>query len=756
MPACLIFPYICNKFIIENMRFKLLSLLMSVLLFLPVAAQQVSVSPVPHDVSWGDPAFPNNISFYVVGADKADKSAVDILNATVRIVGMSDRIDGRRFPKAKPIIIGEYGDRAVREYRKNIPQKAEGYYLNVTAGQAVIAGRDGRGTFYGVQTFLQLLKPSMVMQCEIVDYPSITERGVIEGFYGNPWSHEDRLRQFEFYGQNKLNTYVYGPKDDPYHRARWRVPYPDNEAAQLKELIDAAHRNKVKFVWAIHPGGDIKWTLEDYRFIIEKFELMYGLGVRTFAVFFDDIRGEGTRADKQAELMNHLTDEFVRRHEGVDPLIMCPTQYNRNWSHGDYLSTLGTEMYPEVQIMWTGNSVVDMIEENDMKWINDQIRRKAYIWLNYPVNDYCQSRLLMGKTYGNGLNISNMVGGFCSNPMEYAEASKLSIYSIADYAWNMAAYNPEKSWSRAMKVLMPTCHEAFRIFCENNVDIGYSGHGLRREGESPDFDPTSEDSLSEYFAKMIWAADNILADEVNNPEMISEVRPWVESMRLLGLRGQMYINMLNDLAEKDSVAFVGHSRAQFQLEQRQKSIISRNFEGSIVKARPVVSGDVITPWLAEKIDELIESYCRSFSYGHEYFPVQSIEDGEYFIKVNGEYLTNVNANPEMTGDYPVFVAERDMVNPQRQQWVIEQNPQNGRYKIYNKQDGRYVNELGAFWRRKSSAYSPQWNTYLLVKMDGKWSIQNAEKGGDSFWTREGDRITNRGSGEYIFEIEEIK
>ena len=128
---------------------------------------------------------------------------------------------------------------------------------------------------------------------------------------------------------------------------------------------------------------------------------------------------------------------------------------------------------------------VDMIEENDMKWINDQIRRKAYIWLNYPVNDYCQSRLLMGKTYGNGLNISNMVGGFCSNPMEYAEASKLSIYSIADYAWNMAAYNPEESWSRAMKVLMPTCHEAFRIFCENNVDIGYSGHGLRREGESP-------------------------------------------------------------------------------------------------------------------------------------------------------------------------------------------------------------------------------------------------------------------------------
>ena len=749
-------PLDYRKYLFDDMRITLFSLLLSVLSFLPAVAQQTDISPVPHHISWGDAAFPNNVSFYLVGADKADKDAVEMLKSKVRIVGMSDKIDCRRFPETKPILIGEFGDKVVAKFKKHVPEAEEGYYLNVTDSQVVIAGRDCRGTFYGVQTFLQLLKPSIVMQCEIVDYPSVSERGVIEGFYGNPWSHENRLRQFDFYGLNKLNTYVYGPKDDPYHRARWRVPYPDKEAAQLKELIDAAHRNKVKFVWAIHPGGDIKWTLEDYRYIIEKFELMYGLGVRTFAVFFDDIGGEGTRADKQAELMNHLTDEFVRRHEGVDPLIMCPTQYNKNWSHGDYLSTLGTEMYPEVQIMWTGNSVVDMIEENDMKWINEQIRRKAYIWLNYPVNDYCQSRLLMGKTYGNGLDINDMVGGFCSNPMEYAEASKLSLYSIADYTWNMPAYDPVASWNRAMKALMPTCHEAFRIFCENNVDIGYSAHGLRREGESPNFDPTSKESLSESFAKLVWAADNVLADEVNHPEMLAEIRPWVESMRLLGLRGQMYLNMLNDLAERDSVAFVGHARAQFQLEQQQKAIISRNFDGSIVKAKPVVSGDVITPWLAEKTSELISAYRQSFSYGHEYFPVQAIEDGEYFIKVNGEYLTNVNASPEMTGDYPVFVAERDMINPQRQQWVIERNPQNGRYKIYNKQDGRYINELGAFWRRKTIAYSPQWNTYLLVGMDGKWSIQNAEKGGDTFWTREGNRITVKGDGEYIFEIEKIK
>ena len=120
--------------------------------------------------------------------------------------------------------------------------------------------------------------------------------------------------------------------------------------------------------------------------------------------------------------------------------------------------------------MWTGNSVVDMIERGDMEWINKQLGRKAFIWLNYPVNDYCQSRMLMGKTYGNGLDINEMVSGFCSNPMEYAEASKVSLYSIADYTWNMPQYDAVRSWQQAITELMPTASEPFRWFCENNID----------------------------------------------------------------------------------------------------------------------------------------------------------------------------------------------------------------------------------------------------------------------------------------------
>ena len=546
------------------------------------AAQTVTISPLPQKVTWGECTFANDAQFYIVGANTADVDAVNVLTEKLNIVGVSDKVNAKKFPQAKPVIIGDVQDKAVAKYKKLVPEAAEGYYLNVSADQVVIAGRDNSGTFYGVQSFIQVMSAPKVMQCEISDYPSVTERGVIEGFYGNPWSHADRLRQFDFYGKNKLNIYVYGPKDDPYHRSHWRQPYPEKEAAQLKELVDAAHKNKVKFVWAIHPACDIKWGMEDYNNIVNKLNLMYEIGVRTFAVFFDDVSGEGARADMQTDVMNYLTDEFVRKHSDVEPLIMCPSQYNKNWSGGDYLSTL-SKMYPEIRVMWTGNSVVDMIGENDMQWINDQIKRKAFIWLNYPVNDYCQSRLLMGKTYGNDLNINDMVSGFCSNPMEYAEASKVSLYSIADYAWNMPSYNSETSWERALKELMPTSHEAFRIFCENNVDLGVTYHGLRRDGESPKFDSKSFETLSDSFAELVWAADNLLADEVNSPEMLAEIRPWVESMRLLGVRGQMYLNMVKDLENKDSVAFVGHYKALTKLTQKQKAIVSRDYEGSIVK-----------------------------------------------------------------------------------------------------------------------------------------------------------------------------
>jgi len=149
-----------------------------------------------------------------------------------------------------------------------------------------LVGSDERGTFYGMQTVSQLLKEGNLPQINITDYPDVRYRGVVEGFYGKPWSYEDRVSQLKFYGANKLNTYIYGPKNDPFHSSpNWRKPYPQEEAARMAELVKLAKSNKVDFVWAIHPGQDIRWNDEDRELLLQKFGQMYDLGIRSLQCF---------------------------------------------------------------------------------------------------------------------------------------------------------------------------------------------------------------------------------------------------------------------------------------------------------------------------------------------------------------------------------------------------------------------------------------------------------------------------------------
>lgn len=100
-----------------------------------------------------------------------------------------------------PIYLGIQGDKIIRKYKKNIPNKAEGYYLGIEKDKIVVAGADEQGLFYGVQTLAQLLTLSKLPLAQVTDYPDLPYRGVVEGFYGTPWSQDARLRQLEFYGK---------------------------------------------------------------------------------------------------------------------------------------------------------------------------------------------------------------------------------------------------------------------------------------------------------------------------------------------------------------------------------------------------------------------------------------------------------------------------------------------------------------------------------------------------------------------------
>lgn len=718
---------------------------------IPAASQIVELSPVPRQASWGDAAFSRPESFTLSAPSDLDPVVLKAVNSKFRIQDSS-----------LPLIVGKRGDSQVGSVESKIPVTAEGYYLSVTPSGVTVAGNDDAGLFYGIQTLSQIVSVPQVMSVEITDWPSISARGVIEGFYGNPWSFADRMRQFDFYGANKLNIYIYGPKDDPYHHSRWYEPYPEDKAAEIRQLVAHAADNKVRFVWAMHPGNSIA-TEDDRSKALTKFELMYDMGIRDFAVFFDDISAESV--DNQISYLNFLTDKFVRAHNDISEMIVCPTQYNKAWSGGDYLSKMGSKLYPGIRIMWTGNSVVDMIQKEDCDWFKSQTGRDPFIWLNYPVNDYGLHHLLMGPLTGNGKNIANNVSAFCSNPMQYAEASMVALYGIADYSWNIEAYDPQSCWERSMAVLLPGHTAALRTFCIHNVDVGPSTHGLRLYDESPEFkaltdkypklNAESADAYAGQFAGIKDAADELLA--IEDAPLVNEIREFIQYFGYQGQRGLALVDMSRALESGQSDAFVAAYRQYAACTEAAETLVSRGYQGSIQSVAPRTGSLYVEPFIKNTAGELAAAFRESgVEYPSDLFPAQVVENGIYRIVVDGKYLTNVSGSR-----YPTLKGDIDEVNPGRQQWVITLDPETNRYKIVNEWDKRYVNEKGEFTVNESTnPYESAWHSYQVYRIGDRYAIQNAGSAGNNYWEAGSNRLQKSSVNEmsedmFIFDIQPV-
>lgn len=645
-------------------------------------AQHMAVQPVPQEVQMGGRTLSFPTALHLVGSDEANVHAVELLRSLLpdAVPCSSASAAGRQYR----ILIGEKNDKSVKKYRRQIPPHAEGYYLSVGKKEIVVAGYDERGTYYGVQTLRQLLSAALsesmsrsasspksasassvspasasasevalsdsasLPEITVKDYPAVRYRGVVEGFYGTPWSHEARLRQLRFYGENKMNTYIYGPKNDPYHSCPgWRKPYPEKESAQIRELVKVAAENEVNFVWAIHPGQDIKWNDEDRRLLIAKLESMYNLGVRSFAVFFDDISGEGTDPHRQADLLNYIDRHFVKAKPDVTPLVMCPTEYNRSWSNpkGNYLTTLGEKLDPSIQIMWTGDKVVADIKEESMEWINARIRRPAYIWWNFPVSDYVRDHLLLGPVYGNDTHIASAMSGFVTNPMEHAEASKIAIYGVADYAWNPGQYDARQTWEAAIREVLPGAAGELQFFAAHNSDLGINGHNYRRE-ESVEVKPVADRFLKSYLTDGTWrtedyqqllsltrrmqsASDILLVDTENRP-LIEEITPWLLQFKLLGEIGEETLQLTQLIANGSvSESFLSSYRHIRALQQQLYLNDQRyNQNGYQPGMRP--ASLVIKPLIDQTFVAAVERYNRltgsSLAATVEYSPHKLVSD----------------------------------------------------------------------------------------------------------------------------------
>ncbi len=461
-----------------------------------------------------------------------------------------------------------------------IPQKEGAYGIIIKPGKLFVLAYDEAGAFYARQTIIQLLSETkgdrylyaqkdpvegqsieqLVMGNQlplgdIYDWPDMPFRGSIEGYYGKPWSHDDRKAQFEFYGRNKLNTYIWAPKDDPYHHGvKSYELYPEKEAAEIRELCDVARKNHVKFIWMVHPANTIQWVNNggkpDLDRLVTKLEAMYDLGVRDFAVSVDDSGGDIGKAENQVTLCNYIKTHFIDKKSDVGPLIMCPTGYNKAWANTTYLKTLGDGLHKDILVMWTGDNVCADITVQGQEWIQKTLGRPTFIWWNWPVHDYCPAHLALGRTYGleQDPKMRELMTGFSSNPMALAEASKTGLFGVGDYSWNIMGFQSDENWKDGMKRLYPSSHAALQTFANHNSDLGNNYHRYRRE-ESVAFAPTAEkltksmkenkldqEALAAARAefKALKAATEVIASAPDTKLLAEEIAPWIALSAELG------------------------------------------------------------------------------------------------------------------------------------------------------------------------------------------------------------------------------
>lgn len=349
-----------------------------------------------------------------------------------------------------------------------VPSQDEGYALRVASSEIMLGGVDAPGQFYAVKTLSQLIVDGRIPGVFVSDYPSMSLRGTVEGFYGPPWTHTERLDHLDFLGDTKANTYIYAPKKDPYHRDQWREPYPDDKLVELKQLVERAKANHVRFTFALSPGVSICYSSSaDVQAVQNKFQAMYDIGIRSFSIPLDDIEykewncegdritfgepGPGSAAAAQVTLLNTIQQEFIATHEDVEPLQMVPTEYD-DLKDTAYKQILREKLNPEVEVMWTGTDVIAAeITIDQAEQAANLFGRNVFVWDNFPVNDYWETigRVLLAPYDRRESGLSDHVSGLVSNPMNEAAASKLAMFTMNDFSWNDRGYDRAVSGRQA-------------------------------------------------------------------------------------------------------------------------------------------------------------------------------------------------------------------------------------------------------------------------------------------------------------------
>lgn len=269
--------------------------------------------------------------------------------------------------------------------------------------------------------------------------------GVVEGFYGRPWTMEQRRELFKREQKWKLNAYLYAPKDDLKHRMYWRDLYTPQEAGELQNLIASAQEHHVEFIYAISPGLDISFSNpKEIASLKRKIDQVWEIGCRSFALLFDDIESEMCPADKDAfssfaNAQVHITNEVYEHLKEPKTFLFCPTDYcgvfcTPSVTQSRYLRTVGEKLHHGIDVLWTGPKVVsNEISVESIEEVTAVIKRAPVIWDNIHANDYDPQRMMLGPFKNRPVELIPKLRGILTNPNCEFELNFVAIHTLATW-----------------------------------------------------------------------------------------------------------------------------------------------------------------------------------------------------------------------------------------------------------------------------------------------------------------------------------
>jgi hyaluronoglucosaminidase len=425
-------------------------------------------------------------------------------------------------------------------------------------------------------------------------------RGVIEGFYGHPWTHQQRLDLIPFLARRGMNWFVYGPKDDPLLRRDWRLAYDGEWLARLRELVDACGAEGLTFTWCVSPGLSMRYSdASDLAALSAKLASVAALGVTSFGLLLDDIPRELQHPEDRVvfgdlvEAHVHVVGRVAAGLPAGSHLIVCPTLY-RGYGTEDYLVRLAAGIDPRIDLFWTGREVCSRtLDLADAAAFTRATLRPPLYWDNYPVNDVAMGyELHIGPYRGRDPLLWRSARGIVANGMELSEASRIPFATIADYLRDPQGYDAESSWQRAIVDVVGEADAAhFALFADNvrssclaDDDAPMVSEALgrflfaREQGQGT----AAATELRALADRLLAAATHLLGDDVANRTLMDECRPWLEAFGM----GARAIGAMADLA------------AQGRLETDGPSVL-RPYLVGLRRARVRVFGDALEMTLSD-------------------------------------------------------------------------------------------------------------------------------------------------------------